>query len=221
LTGRFDEHLEERFRIARDAHDSLLQTIQGSKMVADTASRETPDLERLLSAVNLLSEWLGRAIADSQAALASLQGPVEGSRGLVDALRRAGEKCRTNDSGATKFSFSFRGSFKEMHPIARGEVYWIGYEAIQHACFHSGGNRVFVVLECGRNFLLRVCDDGLNLDARTEISAKAGYIRLQEMHERASRMGGKLSFSRSQRKYNELRLVIPGKVIFTDPLWPR
>ncbi len=34
---RFDERLAERTRLARELHDTLLQTIQGSKMVADDA----------------------------------------------------------------------------------------------------------------------------------------------------------------------------------------
>ena len=35
IWSRFDERLAERTRVARDIHDTLLQTIQGSKMVAD------------------------------------------------------------------------------------------------------------------------------------------------------------------------------------------
>ena len=37
---RFNERLEERMRLARDLHDTLLQTIQGIKMVADQAKGE-------------------------------------------------------------------------------------------------------------------------------------------------------------------------------------
>jgi signal transduction histidine kinase len=37
LGARFDERLAERTRIARDLHDTLLQTIQGSKLVVDDA----------------------------------------------------------------------------------------------------------------------------------------------------------------------------------------
>ena len=37
LNARFDERLAERTRVARDLHDTLLQTVQGSKMVADRA----------------------------------------------------------------------------------------------------------------------------------------------------------------------------------------
>jgi signal transduction histidine kinase len=37
MSTSFDERLAERTRLARELHDTLLQTIQGSKMVADDA----------------------------------------------------------------------------------------------------------------------------------------------------------------------------------------
>jgi signal transduction histidine kinase len=37
ISARFDERLAERTRMARDLHDTFLQTIQGSKLVADDA----------------------------------------------------------------------------------------------------------------------------------------------------------------------------------------
>jgi signal transduction histidine kinase len=44
MKARFDERLAERTRIARDLHDTFLQTIQGSKLVADDALSATTDL---------------------------------------------------------------------------------------------------------------------------------------------------------------------------------
>lgn len=43
MSVRFDERLAERTRIARDFHDTLLQTIQGSKLVADSALKQSAD----------------------------------------------------------------------------------------------------------------------------------------------------------------------------------
>src|SRR5262249_50664107 len=37
MKARFDERLAERTRVARDIHDTFLQTVQGSKLVADHA----------------------------------------------------------------------------------------------------------------------------------------------------------------------------------------
>src|SRR6185503_5656275 len=43
LSARFDERLAERTRVARELHDTLLQTVQGSKMVADHALKNSTD----------------------------------------------------------------------------------------------------------------------------------------------------------------------------------
>jgi len=40
---RFDERLEERTRLARDLHDTLLQTIQGSKLFVDSAKENVQE----------------------------------------------------------------------------------------------------------------------------------------------------------------------------------
>src|SRR6202008_1499567 len=51
LNARFDERLAERTRIARELHDTLLQTVQGSKLVADSALKKPDDLSHLLGAM--------------------------------------------------------------------------------------------------------------------------------------------------------------------------
>jgi signal transduction histidine kinase len=51
ISARFDERLAERTRIARDLHDTFLQTIQGSKLVADDALDPSTDLVRMRRAM--------------------------------------------------------------------------------------------------------------------------------------------------------------------------
>src|SRR5258705_829483 len=73
ISIRFDERLAERTRMARDLHDTLLQTIQGSKLVADRALKPSTDVIRMRQAVEQLSVWLGRATEEGRAALNSLR----------------------------------------------------------------------------------------------------------------------------------------------------
>ena len=47
ISARFDERFAERTRLARDLHDTLLQTIRGSKMVAEAALDESADLPNM------------------------------------------------------------------------------------------------------------------------------------------------------------------------------
>src|SRR5215475_11169581 len=73
IGARFDERLAERTRIARDLHDTLLQTIQGSKLVADDALETSSDPDRMRKALEQLSAWLQQAGQEVRAALNSLR----------------------------------------------------------------------------------------------------------------------------------------------------
>src|SRR5215813_10513443 len=115
LNARFDERLTERTRIARELHDTLLQTIQGSKLVADTALDKPDDVVHLLGTVKRLSAWLGQATQEGRAALNSLRTSTIDTNDLAAALRRATEECRLDNSMNVEFSVT--GSSRDMHPI--------------------------------------------------------------------------------------------------------
>ena len=71
IRTRFDKRLAQRTRIARELHDTMLQTIQGSKFVADDALERSNDTQMRL-AMEKLSRWLGQATQEGQEALNSL-----------------------------------------------------------------------------------------------------------------------------------------------------
>lgn len=69
---RFDERLERQTRIAHELHDTMLQTVQGSKFVADAALEKSDDSVQMRLALEKLSMWLGQASQEGQEALNSL-----------------------------------------------------------------------------------------------------------------------------------------------------
>lgn len=139
----FDERLEERTRLARDLHDTLLQTIQGSKLAADHAeATEHEDVAKV--ALRRISNWLERATCEGRAALESLRSSTTEGNNLAAAFREVFEDCRLDTHA--KLELSVNGISKEMHPIARDEVYRIGYEAIRNACIHSGASELRIEL---------------------------------------------------------------------------
>jgi len=68
----FDERLAQRTRIARDLYDTMLQTVQGSKLVAEDALEKSDDTAYMRLALEKLSSWLGQATQEGQQALNSL-----------------------------------------------------------------------------------------------------------------------------------------------------
>jgi signal transduction histidine kinase len=212
ISARFDERLAERTRIARDLHDTFLQTVQGSKLVADDALEPSTDPVRMRRAMEQLSVWLGRATLEGRAALNSLRILITEGNDLAEALRRATEECRMQSP--VEVSFSVVGDAKEMHPIVRDEVYRIGYEAIRNACTHSGASRLEVELGYADNLTLRVSDNGTGIDPAIADRGKDGHFGLQGMRERAARIGGKLTLGSSSNVGTEIKLIVPNGIVF-------
>jgi signal transduction histidine kinase len=211
LRIRFDERLEERTRLARELHDTLLQTIQGSKLVADRALKDLEDPGKTRTALERLSRWLDRGVMEGRAALDSLRNSTEDTEDLVSALRRAAEACM---SGHMQVTFSVNGTPCSMHPVARDEVLRIGTEAIRNACRHSGSALLSVELSYGKDLTVSVRDSGQGFDPELLNDGKPGHFGIMGMRERASNLGGRLSLNSSNGQGTCLKLIVPGKVVF-------
>ena len=216
LKLRFDERLAERTRLARDLHDTLLQTIQGSKMVADAARAQADDWHATIRALDRLSDWLDRASFEGRAALESLRTSTFDTTDLVGALRLAVDDCTREYK--IKVNISTSGTNRDLHPIARDEVYRIGYEAIRNACSHSGTQELWVDLEYKRKFRLEIRDNGKGIDEGILRVGKPGHFGLTGMRERASHLGGELRISSSPRTGTTISLIVPGHAIYKSSL---
>jgi ligand-binding sensor domain-containing protein/signal transduction histidine kinase len=212
MKARFDVRLAERTRIARDLHDTFLQTIQGSKLVADDALSTTADPSHMRQAMEKLSVWLGRATEEGRDALNSLRTSTTQVNDLAEALRRALEECRIHSS--MDVSLPVSGQVKEMHPIVRDEVYRIGYEAIRNACVHSRATQLRVELSYAQDLTLRIRDNGAGIDPHFVHRGKPGHFGLQSMRERAARIMGKFSIESSAGSGTVVTLTVPGGIIY-------
>lgn len=212
ISARFDERLAERTRMARELHDTFLQTIQGSKLVADDALDPSTDLIRMRHSMEQLSAWLEQAMREGRAALNSLRTSTTQKNDLAEAFRRAADNGFL--PGSMQTTFSVEGEARNMHPIVRDEIYRIGYEAIRNALKHSQASRLVVELRYTRDLALRVRDNGVGIDPSTAALGKDEHFGLQGMRERAARIGGKLTLASSANSGTEITLVIPGGIVF-------
>lgn len=218
LKIRFDERLEERTRLARDLHDTLLQTIQGSKLVADNARDHIDNPQSTVRALDRLSEWLERAIFEGREALESLRSSTSESDNLTAVLRRAVDDCIFNLD--LKATVSTHGMDRELHPIARDEIYRIGYEAIRNACAHSGGTTINVDLYYRRRSLqLDIHDNGRGIDPTFQRTGKARHFGLTGMRERALSLGGTFNIVSTPNVGTTVSLRLPGNAIYLNHPW--
>ena len=214
MSARCDRRVAERTRIARDLLDTFLQTIQGSKLVADDALDPSTDPDRMRRAVEQLSVWLGRATQEGRAALNSLRLSTLERNDLAAAFRRAVEECRVQNSMET--TFSVIGEPQDMHPIIRDEVYRIGYEAIRNACVHSHAGKMCVELTYSADLTLSVRDNGVGMNAELAARGRVGYFGLRGMRERAARIESDLKIESSTAAGTRIELIVPGGIIYSN-----
>jgi signal transduction histidine kinase/ligand-binding sensor domain-containing protein len=216
LNVRFDERLAERTRVARELHDTLLQTLQGSRIVAETALDRPDDAPTLARALRQVSAWLDQAGDQGRAAIHALRTSTTERNDLAAAFRRALEDCRLKSD--VDASLTVTGDAREMHPVVRDELYRIGFEAIRNASAHSRGRRLDVTLSYGRNVTLRVADDGVGMEAAVAEAGKEGHFGLRGMRERAARIGGTLSMTSAPGAGAVVVVTVPGRAIFRKGL---
>ncbi|WP_146072261.1 sensor histidine kinase [Bryocella elongata] len=212
ISAQFDERLAERTRLARELHDTFLQTVQGSKMVADDALDAGSDEKRMRNALEKLSTWLAQAVDEGRAALQSLRVSTIEKNRLSESLQRATEDHHLPASMTV--AFSVIGDARDLHPIVRDEVYRVGYEAIRNAAMHSRASRLEIDLRYANDLSLRVKDNGVGIDPSISDDGKTGHFGLQGMRERAARIRSKLSIMSSANAGTEVTLIVPGNIVY-------
>jgi signal transduction histidine kinase/ligand-binding sensor domain-containing protein len=213
---RFSERLAERTRVAREIHDTLLQTIQGSRMVAEDALEHAAEPGRLRTAIEQLANWLARATREGRAALNSLRATSSEGRDVIEALKLAAEE----EAGASSLSIVCRssGEPRYIHPIVADDIYRIAREAVRNVRYHAKANKLLLELEYGQRLILRITDDGIGMDSALLEHGRPAHFGLQGMRECAAHIEGKLTITSAPQAGTVITLIVPGRVAFkTEP----
>ncbi|MBV9608703.1 MAG: HAMP domain-containing protein [Acidobacteria bacterium] len=222
LRHQFEMTLEarvaERMRIARELHDTLLQSFHGLLLRFQTVHQLLPERpvdakEKLGSAI----EHAAEAITEGRDAVQDLRDSTLQANDLATSISTLGQELAT-DSGnhRSEFSVAVEGDARDLHPIVRDEVYKITAEALRNAFRHAHARRVEVEIRYGsEQFRLRVRDDGKGIDtAVLSAQASEGHFGLPGMRERATLMGAELTIWSEVNAGTELELRVPGEVVY-------
>jgi signal transduction histidine kinase/ligand-binding sensor domain-containing protein len=212
IRALFDERMAERTRLARDLHDTLLQTLQGSKLVADEALEHRSDAEYTGRSLEKLSEWIDQAMGEGRAALNALHASAFDTRVLSQRLQSALDECQPN--GVSERLLTVSGTPVEMNSIITDEICRVGYEAIRNAFMHSRGTRIEVQLAYSEDFTLIVRDNGRGMDSATASRGRDAHFGLQGMRERAARIHGQFQVITAPNLGTTIELKIGGKTAF-------
>jgi signal transduction histidine kinase/ligand-binding sensor domain-containing protein len=214
FNAQLDVRVDERTSLARDLHDTLLQTFQAALIQMQAAynmfsRRPEQAMERLQKAI-ATSEG---AIAEGREAIQNMRSSTVTKNDLAQALRVAGDQMAAESSST--FDVMVQGSSRDVHPILRDEVYRIALEALRNAFKHADAKAIEAEIVYGDSLRVRIRDDGKGIDSATMAQERrSGHYGLLGMRERAERIGGKLEVWTGAGAGTEIQLSVPGNIAF-------
>jgi signal transduction histidine kinase/ligand-binding sensor domain-containing protein len=222
VARQFNRSLEarvsERMRIARDLHDTLLQSFQGVLLNFHAVTFLLP--ERPGDAKTTLKaaiEQASQAITEGRDAVQGLRSSTVVTSDLARALGALGEELGDrSDPHAPDFRVHVEGTPRDLAPILGDEVYRIAGEALRNAFRHARAAQIEVEIHYDRKqFRLRVRDDGKGIEPGVlDGRARDGHFGLAGMHERAKLVGGSLAVWSECDSGTEAELTIPAAIAY-------
>ena len=188
---RLDERVNERTRIARELHDTLLQSFQGLMLRFQSARDLLP--AHPAKAVEALDGALDRAdqaIVEGRDAIQNLRSSTTVSNELAQAITTLAEELTNGpdgEKGSATFRMSVEGSPRDLHPIVRDDIHRIAREALRNAFRHAQADHIEAEVTYGaREVRLRIRDDGKGIDPQHLSAGRARHWGLASMRERAA-----------------------------------
>jgi signal transduction histidine kinase len=212
---RVEERVDERTRIARELHDTLLQSFQAS-LIGMQAARNM-FARRPEKAVQSLDEAISTAagaVAEGRNAIQDLRVQPAGGGDLAQLLTAAGQELAHSEEAlgnAPVFRVTVEGERQDLAPLIQDEVYRIGLELLRNAFRHAEASRIEVEIRYEtRQLRVHVRDDGKGIAPEIlKAGGRAGHFGLPGMRERVDRFGGKLEFWSESGAGAEAVLTVP------------
>ena len=214
LQQRLAERVAERERIARELHDTLLQSLFGLTLRFQTAANRLDAGDPAREALDEALRQSDRVMQEGRERVLKLRARHTESASLADALAEVG-----NQLGAihpAHFQISLQGRPRALDEIVQEEILLIGREALTNAFTHSGAQNIVAELSYQPGALhLRVRDDGRGIDeAVLKAGYRSGHWGLPGMRERASKMRGELRVGRPKEGGTQIELQVPAAIAY-------
>ena len=211
---RVEERVEERTRIARELHDTLLQTVQGFMLRLQAVNEMMPP-GAVKNEHEQTLEIGDRAIAEGRKTVQDLRSAFTTSD-LVEAVRAVGEELASRD--AASFRLVVEGPVRDLNPVVRDEVYSIAREGLRNAFAHARATHIDAEITFDERVVrLRIRDDGKGIAPDVAEQGRAGHYGVAGMQERARRIGAKLAILSGAGTGTEIDLSVAGSIAYGKP----
>jgi signal transduction histidine kinase/ligand-binding sensor protein len=190
--------LEERQRLARELHDSVVQSLYSMTLYADAAALAFVAGKQAVTANHLqeLRDTARGAMHDMRLLIFELHPPALEQEGFVAALqvRLAAVEARAG----LQTELTVEGE-RRLPIVIEQELYRIAQEALNNVMKHARAQHVTIHLQfTDTTTCLQVRDDGIGFDPLT--ARNAGGMGLHSFEERAAKVGGRVTLESSPGK---------------------
>jgi signal transduction histidine kinase len=217
---RLEERINERTRIARELHDTLLQSLHGLMFQFQAVRNLMPRKpeEAMQSLDEAISET-EKALSESRDAIQGLRSEPIAKGNFAELLRATSQELRASGRENEKppvFDLIEEGEGKPLSPATKSEICRIAFEILRNAYHHAHAQRIEAEIRYDAQMLrLRIRDDGQGIDPKvlTE-GGKPGHWGLRGLRERAERIGARLDFWSEAGAGTEVQLAVPAAVAY-------
>lgn len=229
-TLRFEERIEERSRIARELHDTLLQSFHGLILRFQAVRDMLPEQPEAASdALGSVIDRAAAAITEGRDAVQALRGEEE-CDDLGESLATIDQEFRSEAPGSLQavtgagYRVLVEGTPRRLHPVVRDDLYRIAREAVRNAFRHAEATAIELDIRYDeRLFCLRVRDDGAGIDPHVlDLGRRRGHYGLPGMRERATSIGGQFEIWSEVRRGTEIEVTVPALIAYVpaEPAGP-
>jgi signal transduction histidine kinase len=214
-----EARVSERTRIARELHDTLLQSLHGLMFQFQAARNMLP--RRPDEAARVMDSAIGateQTITDSRSAIQHLRSEAaDGDLGqwLTATGQELGKLANANGNGPV-FRLTVEGERKALTALPRDEIYRITREILRNAFQHAQASRIEAEIRYDdRELRVRIRDDGKGVAPQVlKAGGSAGHWGLRGVRERAQQIGARLDFWSEAGAGTEVELTVPAVIAY-------
>jgi PAS domain S-box-containing protein len=208
LQARFTAVLDERTRLAREIHDTLLQGFTGISLKLLAATGRVTGPPEATSALRDLVALAQRTLEDARHAVWDMRSTPHAGGDFPIALKASAEE-RLQSTGLA-LEFGIEGSPRAVDPDVEAVCLRVAQEAIANVVKHAQAREVRVTLAYARRGVrLSVSDDGRGFEVDPDFRTYGGHWGLLGMRERAGQIRAKLSVRSRLGHGTEVVLLVP------------
>jgi signal transduction histidine kinase len=209
LKAKFTGILEERTRLAREIHDTLLQGVTGIALQLGTVLpqvRTSPDAAA--EALERIVELALQTSRDARHAVWDMRPPALADGNFVRAVEVTA--ARLSAGAAIPISLSVTGRVRRLSLKHQSVALRIVQEAVANAIRHAKARTIRLLLVYEESRLhVAVMDDGRGFAVETDFHSYEGHWGLLGMQERAVSLGGALAVQSAPEQGTTVTLELP------------